>query len=104
MIALRESRSRLALVLVGITVLEAVAARLVGYDVGGMTPVRCRDGHLFTTLWIPGISLKAVRLGWFRLQWCPVGHHWTVVFPVRRVDLTAAESREAAAHQDAPLP
>jgi hypothetical protein len=26
--------------------------------------VRCRRGHLFTAIWIPGISFKAVRLGW----------------------------------------
>jgi hypothetical protein len=40
------------------------------------TPVRCSAGHLFTTIWVPLGSLKAVRLGGTRYQYCPVGHHW----------------------------
>jgi hypothetical protein len=43
------------------------------------TPVRCAAGHLFTTIWVPLASVKAVRLGWTRWQYCPVGHHWTTV-------------------------
>jgi hypothetical protein len=66
--------------------------------------VRCRDGHLFTTLWIPGASFKAIRLGLVRLQYCPVGRHLTFVVPVRDEDLTEAERRIAAAHHDARLP
>ena len=77
--------------LVGGTVL----ARRMGYKVGGNTIVRCRDGHLFTTLWIPGASIKSLRLGWYRFQRCPVGNHWTLVKPVKDADLTA-EEREAA--------
>jgi hypothetical protein len=50
-------------------------------------PVRCREGHVFTTIWIPGGSLKAVRLGRWRWQRCPVGHHWTWV---RRIDRSSA--------------
>lgn len=46
-------------------------------------PVKCSAGHLFTTIWVPGGSIKAVRLGWKRWQHCPVGHHWATV---RRLD------------------
>jgi hypothetical protein len=42
-------------------------------------PVRCSSGHLFTTIWVPLGSLKAIRLGPRRLQWCPVGRHWSMV-------------------------
>ena len=63
---------------------------------GAETIVRCRAGHLFTTLWIPGVSLKALRLGWWRLQRCPVGQHWTVVTPVRGDALTPEERRRVA--------
>ncbi|HEY3879125.1 MAG TPA: hypothetical protein VGM12_11055 [Trebonia sp.] len=46
------------------------------------TPVRCAAGHVFTTIWIPFASVKAVRLGGERYQHCPVGHHWTTVVPL----------------------
>jgi hypothetical protein len=41
--------------------------------------VRCQGGHLFTTVWVPGASFKAFRLGAFRFQRCPVGDHWAFV-------------------------
>lgn len=56
--------------------------------------VRCRDGHLFTTVWVPLGSLKAVRLGRVRFQRCPVGSHWSLVAPL---DETSAESADYAA-------
>ena len=96
--ARREDRNRALLPLglaVGVLVGGTVVARRLGYKVGGNTIVRCRDGHLFTTVWIPGASLKAVRLGWYRFQRCPVGSHWTLVRPVKDCDLTD-EAREAA--------
>lgn len=46
------------------------------------TVVRCKDGHLFTTIWVPMASIKALRLGNGRWQHCPVGKHWSVVVPV----------------------
>jgi hypothetical protein len=51
------------------------------------TPVRCSAGHLFTTIRVPLGSLKAVRLGLTRYQYCPVGHHWA---SVSRLDLDEA--------------
>ncbi len=68
-------------------VVATLVARRRGYSgLGGRTLVRCRDGHLFRTLWVPGVSLKAIRLGWYRVQYCPVGRHWTVVKPVKDAD------------------
>jgi hypothetical protein len=50
----------------------------------GKVAVRCRDGHEFTTTWIPGFSLNSLRLGPWRVQRCPVGRHWSVVTPAKR--------------------
>jgi hypothetical protein len=81
-----------------------VVMRRRGYSVGGNTLVRCRDGHLYTTIWIPGASLKAVRLGWWRFQRCPVGRHWSLVTPVKESDLTEEERRLAAQSRDVRIP
>ena len=81
-----------------------LVARLLGYKVGGRVVVRCRQGHLFTTIWIPGVKLTALDLGVARLQRCPVGKHWTLVTPVR--DLGPHRRGEAAAseHHDVWIP
>jgi hypothetical protein len=89
--------------IVVVLVVQTVVLRRRGYSVGGRTVARCRQGHLFTTLWIPGASLKAVRLGWARYQYCPVGRHWSLVVPVKDADLTDAERQDAAAHRDASI-
>lgn len=81
-----------------------LVARRLGYKIGGNVVVKCRQGHLFTTIWIPGASLKAIRLGWARIQRCPVGKHWTLVTPVRDSDLTDEERRIAAQHRDVRIP
>jgi len=39
-----------------------IVGRRRGYNFGGDVVVRCSDGHLFTTIWVPGVSLKAIRL------------------------------------------
>jgi hypothetical protein len=93
----------IACVLAGYIV-GTILARRRGYNMGGTLVVRCRQGHLFSTIWIPGASLKAIRLGWFRLQRCPVGHHWSLVRPVRDLDLTADELRFAREHRDLRIP
>jgi hypothetical protein len=71
---------------------------------GGNIVVRCRAGHLFTTLWIPGVSVKALRLGLWRVQRCPVGHHWSLVTPVNASSLGNKQLRSAHAHHDVRLP
>jgi hypothetical protein len=83
---------------------EAAVMRLRGYPVGRDVVVRCRSGHLFTTTWIPGASLKSIRLGWWRFQYCPVGRHWSLVKPVKDAELTAEERRTALEHRDVRVP
>ena len=103
----RGGGRRRRLVRVAVVAIAAEVAMLWrrGYRLGGAhVVVRCRRGHLFTTIWIPGASLKSVRLGWWRLQRCPVGRHWSLVTPVRQTDLTDDERRSASEHRDIPIP
>jgi hypothetical protein len=71
---------------------------------GGWLVVRCRRGHLFTTLWIPGASLKSIRVGVWRFQHCPVGKHWSWVTPVGEATLTEDQRRSASKHRDIAIP
>jgi len=66
--------------------------------------VRCRDGHLFTTIWIPLGSLKAVRLGNRRYQRCPVGRHWSIVRPLDPATADPADLAAAATVHDLRIP
>jgi hypothetical protein len=99
----RRSKRRRRLLL-ALALVEPLLMWARGYPIGGRLIVRCRSGHLFTTLWIPGVSLKALRLGWLRFQRCPVGHHWSLITPVREAELTDAEKRAARARRDVFLP
>jgi hypothetical protein len=67
-------------------------------------PVRCRDGHVFTTIWIPLASLKAVRLGDRRYQRCPVGRHWSTVTPIDPASADRETLARAAAVHDLRIP
>lgn len=84
--------------------IELAALWLRGYRVGGRVVVRCRRGHLSSTLWIPAASAKSLRLGLWRVQRCPVGGHWSIVTPVRRSSLGEAELRAARQTRDLPIP
>ncbi|HEX4107892.1 MAG TPA: hypothetical protein VHX88_07130 [Solirubrobacteraceae bacterium] len=75
---------RLAMVAIGAVGVEAAWLRRRAGVFAGRVVVRCRAGHRFTTLWIPGASLTALRLGPWRIQRCPVGRHLSVVTPVAR--------------------
>lgn len=89
----------------GATVLEALfLRRRTGSVVGLKTIVRCQRGHLFTTTWIPGASVKALRLGPWRVQRCPVGKHWSVVRPVQVAKLSEDEREQARSLRDTLLP
>ena len=88
----------------GAMLAEALLMRARGYPVGGNLVVRCRRGHLFTTLWIPGVSVKALRLVWMRVQWCPVGRHLSLVTPVRATELDDDATRRARSRYDVRLP
>lgn len=69
------------------------------------TPVRCSAGHLFTTIWVPLASLKAVRLGPARYEHCPVGHHWASVTRLEDDPATTEEElKEAALVHDVRIP
>jgi hypothetical protein len=102
----RSSLRREVLVIAGVLVgVEAVVvARRRGSLLALDTVVRCRSGHLFTTWWIPGASVKALRLGWWRLQHCPVGAHWSLVTPVSMSTLSDDQRQSAAGCHDLRIP
>jgi hypothetical protein len=100
----RRSGRRPIVIAGAFVVLEAVAMRARGYRMGRNVVVRCRQGHLYTTIWLPGGSLKSVRFGFWRFQRCPVGRHWSIVTPVREADLTEGETRTAREHRDIRIP
>src|ERR1700733_12933768 len=75
---------------VGVAV-ETAGLWLQARRLAGDVVVRCSRGHLFTTLWIPGASVKSLRLVWRRFQRCPVGGHWSVVTPLDESKLTEDE-------------
>jgi hypothetical protein len=96
-------RSRQAVLATAVLV-EVAALRARGYGLGGNVVVRCRRGHLFSTIWIPGASFKSIRLGWWRIQRCPVGRHWSIVTPVNRSELAEDERRIAEGRKDIRIP
>jgi hypothetical protein len=96
-------RSRQAVLATAVLV-EVTALRARGYGLGGNVVVRCRRGHLFSTIWIPGASFKSIRLGWWRIQRCPVGRHWSIVTPVNRSELAEDERRIAEGRKDIGIP
>jgi hypothetical protein len=79
-------RKRKRRFLYALALVEPLAMWLRGYPVGGNLVVRCRRGHLW------------------RIQWCPVGRHWSIVTPVRPSELPEAEERSARERRDLPLP
>ncbi|MBV8217991.1 MAG: hypothetical protein JO325_05985 [Solirubrobacterales bacterium] len=100
----RGRRRRRLAIIAGAALAEAIPVWRRGYGVGGNVIVRCHKGHLFTTIWVPGASVKAIRLGPRRIQWCPVGRHWSLVTLVRRSDLSARQLRTARGHKDVRVP
>ena len=92
------------LIIVGVIAGATLIGRRLGYNFGPNTVVRCRKGHLFTTIWIPGVKLKELDLIVARIQRCPVGKHWSLVVPVRESELTAGELQFAKEHHDVPIP
>src|ERR1700678_32038 len=94
MTSAKRKRGRGRVILAGVVVAYAAGTTIAirqGYSFGRNAFVRCRQGHLFTTVWIPGASVKALRLGFWRVQWCPVGRHVDLVRPVKPADLTDTE-------------
>jgi hypothetical protein len=92
--------NRAALLIVAGMIVGGLLNRFERFD----RPVRCRDGHLFTTIWMPLASLKAIRLGRRRFQHCPVGHHWSMVTLLDRASARPADLAAAAALHDIRIP
>ncbi len=68
------------------------------------TPVRCSEGHLYTSTWVPFTSFKAARLGPNRrFQRCPVGHHWAMTTKLDPETLSASDRRAASKIKDWPV-
>ena len=97
-------RRRRFAIFAGALIAETIPIWRHGYGIGGSVVVRCHKGHLFTTIWLPGASVKSLRLGGRRVQYCPVGHHWSLVKLVRESDLSGRERRSARGHKDIRIP
>ena len=93
---------------IGVLLIAAGAAlflrRTVPTDQAGRSIVRCSQGHLFETVWIPLASFKAIRLGPLRYQRCPVGHHYSLVRLVDPNSLTPEEMEQARSATDTWVP
>ncbi len=99
----RRRRRRLGIV-AGAFIVETIPLLRNGYGIGGNVVVQCSKGHRFTTIWLPGASVKSVRLGPRRFQYCPIGHHWSLVRLVRESDLSARQLRAARDRRDVRIP
>jgi len=82
----------------------AIASRK-GFKRNGEVIARCRQGHLFTTVWVGRFTWRQLDLGFARIQRCPVDGRLTVVRPVDVFELTAEEKRAAKRiRDDSPRP
>ena len=100
----RRRRRRKLGMIVGSLVMETIPIWRHGYGIGGNVVVRCGKGHLFTTIWLPGASVKSLRLVSRRFQYCPVGHHWSLVRLVRESELSGKQLRVARERKDVRIP
>ena len=100
----RTRQLGVAAVVVGGYAVGTIVAARAGYQVGREAFVRRRQGHLFTTTWIPGGSLKAIRLGLWRIQWCPVGRHVDLVRLVKPRPCRNPRASSPLAHHDILVP
>lgn len=93
-----------AIVVLAIAAVAVLASARAWPGQGFERIVRCQAGHLFTTTFVPGVSVKAVRLWNRRFERCPVGRHWTLVAPVDEAALSPEERAAARAHHDVRIP
>jgi hypothetical protein len=97
-------RKRVGATFIAAVVVEVAGLWLRAHRLAGNVAVRCRQGHLFTTIWIPAVSVKSLRLGFWRVQRCPVGQHFSLVTPVDASELSEEQRRFAAQHRDIRIP
>jgi hypothetical protein len=100
----RPSKQRRIVVVAALYGIATLRARRLGYPLEATLLFGAAKGHLFTTIWVPGASIKSVKLGWWRFQRCPVGKHWTLVSAVKDANLTDEERRFADTRHDLWLP
>jgi hypothetical protein len=89
---------------VGETIYGSTGDGARDHGTGFVVIVRCSGGGLFQTLWVPGLSLKAARLGPFRIMRCPVHGRVEVVRVVNPADLTAKEQEAASRYPPGHVP
>jgi hypothetical protein len=99
---------------------EVAAPPLVDHHRGSSAPAGRDETTRLPNRWEPGGPLpqrssvhddldsgsvpEAVRFGWWRLQCCPVGKHWSIVTPVKETELSEEEKLAASEHKDIRLP
>ncbi|WP_034087224.1 hypothetical protein [Streptacidiphilus albus] len=66
--------------------------------------MRCKDGHLFETPFLPMVSLKAVKLPRGRYQRCPVDGRWGICDLQFTAELSEDERDEAHRNRTSRLP
>ncbi|WP_051939476.1 hypothetical protein [Phaeacidiphilus oryzae] len=66
--------------------------------------MRCPDGHLFETPFLPMVSLKAVRTPGGRYQRCPVDGRWRLMDLQITSELSPEQRAEARRHRTTPIP
>jgi len=67
---------------------------------GSRTVVKCSGGGYYETIWVPLVSLKAIRLGAKRFQRCPIHRKWEMTQRVRDDELTPQIRQAAAQYRD----
>src|SRR5690242_8674765 len=98
------ARRRAARIAAVALLVETAGVWLRTRRLGGKLIVRCRAGHLFTTIWIPAASVKSLRLGLWRVQRWPVGPPRALVTPVNESDRSGDEPPLARAPHGRPPP
>ena len=71
---------RTVLIVAAVITGATLIGRRLGYNLGTNTIVRCRQGHLFTTIWIPGVKFKELDLvvpGCNAVRWASTGASWS---------------------------
>lgn len=71
---------------------------------GPVSIVACSRGGLFQTVWLPLVSFKAIRLGPYRVQRCPVHNRLELVHRVDPDTLTAQQRAAASRYPPGRVP